>query len=114
MPKKVPLKCEFGVRFVVMAKETCINLQVRKMRRQDGCYYALHAFVIGLNLKELIVQDMMGLLMAYYVVHQEKINLDDIKIPVEETREENGEEGSFSDIPYTILGLHHLEQKLNR
>ncbi|MBD1421223.1 hypothetical protein [Sphingobacterium chuzhouense] len=59
-------------------------------------------------------QDLMTLLMAYYVAHREKINLDDIKIPVEETREENGEEGSFSDIPYTILGLHYLEQKLNR
>lgn len=59
-------------------------------------------------------QDLMTLLMAYYVAHREKINLDDIKIPVEETREENGEDGSFSDIPYTILGLHYLEQKLNR
>lgn len=63
---------------------------------------------------ERFSQDLMGLLMAYYVVHQEKINLDDIKIPVEETREKNGNKGFFSDPLYTILGLYHLEQKLNR
>src|SRR5690606_20365880 len=42
--------------------------------------------------------DLMALLMAYYVVHHEKINLDDIKIPIEETRERGEEESFFSKI----------------
>lgn len=63
---------------------------------------------------EQFSRDVMALFMAYYVAHQEKINLDDIKIPVEEAPEKSDEEKVFSEILYTILGLRQFEQKINQ
>ncbi|WP_223857558.1 hypothetical protein [Sphingobacterium micropteri] len=61
---------------------------------------------------EIFSYELMTLLMAYHVAHHEKLNLEDIKIPIEEAPKKSPEEKFFSDILYTMLGLRHFEQKL--
>lgn len=61
---------------------------------------------------EMFSRDLMALLMAYHIVHHEKIALDSIKIPIEELPKNSEEEQFFSEILYTILGLRHFEQNL--
>ncbi len=91
-------------------------------------YSRLHVFNLFLSYKgetelqeelneeevEQFSRDVMALFMAYYIVHQEKIMLEDIKIPVEEVPEKNEEEKFYSEILYTMLGLRDFEQKIDQ
>ena len=56
-------------------------------------------------------RDLRALLMAYFVVHHEKINLEDIAIPTTEVPEKSEEDKLYADIFYSILGLRDFEHK---
>lgn len=60
---------------------------------------------------EQFSHDLMGLLMAYYVACHEKINLEDIIIPIDDTPEKSEQDKHYAGILYTILGLRQFEQK---
>src|SRR5690606_3217413 len=61
---------------------------------------------------EQFSKDLMTLMMAYFVVHHEKINLDNLIMPITEVQEKSEEDKLYAEMLYSILGLRDFEHKL--
>ncbi len=61
---------------------------------------------------EQFSQDLMALLMAYFVVHHEKINLDDLIMPITEVQEKSEDDKLYAEMLYSILGLRNVNDNL--